>query len=123
MAAANGLPVNIIRYGLLLLIGLTVVAALQVMGIVLVLAMLIAPPATAQLITRRLSSMMAVAAFIGALSSFIGLYVAWHGDVSASASIVLTTTTFFAAALAITFIKSLIANNRNSPWWRQRPAQ
>ena len=54
MAAATGVPVAAMQYGLLALIGLTVVIALQVMGIVLVLAMLVAPPATAQLLTRRL---------------------------------------------------------------------
>lgn len=98
MAAASGLPVNAAQYGLLVLIAITVVIALQVMGIVLVLAMLVAPPATAQLLTRRLPAMMALGAAFGAGSAVVGLYAAWYADVSASASIVLTATVMFALA-------------------------
>jgi len=98
MAAASGLPVNAARYGLLILIAITVVIALQVMGIVLVLAMLVAPPATAQLLTRRLPAMMALGAVFGVVSAVVGLYAAWYADVSASASIVLTATALFALA-------------------------
>jgi ABC-type Mn2+/Zn2+ transport system permease subunit len=98
MAAASGVNVALMEYGLLVLIGLTVVIALQVMGIVLVLAMLVAPAGAAQLLTRRLPAMMATAAAIGVLSSVLGLYVAWHADASASAAIVLTATAAFVAA-------------------------
>jgi ABC-type Mn2+/Zn2+ transport system permease subunit len=95
MAAASGVPVAAMEYGLLILIGLAVVIALKVMGIVLVLAMLVAPAASAQLLTRRLSAMMLAASAIGAASSVIGLYVAWYLDASASAAVVLTATGFF----------------------------
>lgn len=98
MAAASGVPVGAVQYGLLLLIALTVVMALQVMGIVLVLAMLVAPAATAQLLTRRLPSMMGVGAAVGAVSAIVGLYTAWYADVSASAAIVLTAASMFALA-------------------------
>ena len=98
MAAASGLPVTALHYGLLMVIGLTVVIGLQVMGIVLVLAMLVAPPAAAQLLTRSLPAMMAAAAVIGALSALVGLYIAWYADVSASAAIVLTATGAFLLA-------------------------
>ncbi len=112
MAAASGVPVNAMQYGLLALIGLTVVIALQVMGIVLVLAMLVAPAATAQLLTRRLPPMMAVGALVGALSALGGLYIAWYADVSASAAIVLTATGFF-------FLAFLLAPNRGLLWQRR----
>jgi ABC-type Mn2+/Zn2+ transport system permease subunit len=98
MAAAAGLPVGATQYGLLVLVALTVVIGLQVMGIVLVLAMLVAPAATAQLVVRRLPAMMAVGALVGMASAFVGLYVAWYGDVSASAAIVLAATGFFLVA-------------------------
>jgi iron/zinc/copper transport system permease protein len=112
MAAATGVPVAAMQYGLLLLIGLTVVISLQVMGIVLVLAMLVAPAATAQLLTRRVPSMMAVGAVVGAASAVVGLYVAWYGDVSASASIVLTATGFFLAAFLFSPGRGLLWQNR-----------
>jgi ABC-type Mn2+/Zn2+ transport system permease subunit len=98
MAAAAGLPVAAFQYGLLALLALTTVIALQTVGVVLVVALLITPAATAQLLTRSLPAMMLAGAAIGALSSVVGLYVAWHADLSASASIVLTATGFFVLA-------------------------
>ena len=112
MAAASGVPVVAMQYGLLMLIGLTVVLALQVLGIVLVLAMLVAPAATAQLLTRRLPAMMAVGALVGATSAVVGLYIAWYADVSASAAIVLTATGFF-------FVAFLFAPGRGVLWQRR----
>lgn len=113
MAAASGVPVAAMQYGLLALIGLTVVIALQVMGIVLVLAMLVAPAATAQLLTRRLPAMMATGALVGALSALVGLYIAWYADVSASAAIVLTATAFFFLALLFAPARGLLWQRRS----------
>ena len=112
MAAASGVPVAAMQYGLLVLIGLTVVLALQVLGIVLVLAMLVAPAATAQLLTRRLPPMMALGALVGAVSAVCGLYIAWYADVAASAAIVLTATGFFVLAF-------LFAPGRGLLWQRR----
>ncbi len=112
MAAASGVPVAAMQYGLLALVGLTVVIALQVMGIVLVLAMLVAPAATAQLLTRRLPPMMAVGALVGILSALGGLYIAWYADVAASAAIVLNATGFFGLAF-------LFAPGRGLLWQRR----
>ncbi len=95
MAAASGLPVALIQYGLLALLALTTVIALQTVGVVLVVALLVTPAATAQLLVRSLPAIMLLGALIGAASSLIGLYVAWHADLSASASIVLTATALF----------------------------
>jgi ABC-type Mn2+/Zn2+ transport system permease subunit len=100
MAAASGLPVGPLQYGLLALLALTTVIALQTVGVVMVVALLVTPAATAQLLVRSLPAMMALGALIGAASSLIGLYVAWHADLSASASIVLTATVMFALAFA-----------------------
>jgi ABC-type Mn2+/Zn2+ transport system permease subunit len=112
MAAASGVPVAAMQYGLLVLIALTVVLALQVLGIVLVLAMLVAPAATAQLLTRRLPPMMALGALVGAVSAVCGLYIAWYADVAASAAIVLTATGFFLLAF-------LFAPGRGLLWQRR----
>jgi ABC-type Mn2+/Zn2+ transport system permease subunit len=101
MAAASGLPVDAVQFGLLAMLALTTVIAMQTVGVVLVVALLITPAATAQLLTRGLFPMMLVAASFGALSSLTGLYVAWHADVSASASIVLAATAMFALAFVL----------------------
>jgi len=98
MAAAAGLPVALMQYGLLALIALAVVTALKAIGIVLVIAMLVTPAATAQLLVQRLHLMMAVGAVVGALSSLTGLYLSYHADVAASAAVVLTATVFFLLA-------------------------
>ncbi len=115
MAAASGVPVAAMQYGLLALVGLTVVIALQVMGIVLVLAMLVAPAATAQLLTRRLPPMMAVGALVGILSALGGLYIAWYADVAASAAIVLNATGFFGLAFLFAPGRGLLWQRRFAP--------
>jgi len=112
MAAASGLPVAAIQYGLLALVGVTTVIGLQTVGIVLVVALLVTPAATAQLLTRRLPPMMAVGALVGVLSSLAGLYIAYYADVAASAAIVLTATGFFALAF-------LFAPERGLLWQRR----
>ncbi len=98
MAAASGLPVAAFQYGLLVLVALTVVIAIQTIGVILVVALLITPAATAQLLVRSLPAIMGLGAAIGTASSVIGLYLAWHADLSASASIVLTATALFVLA-------------------------
>lgn len=98
MAAAAGLPVAALQYGLLAMLALTTVIALQTVGIVLVVALLVTPAATAQLIARSLPAMMTLGAAIGATASLLGLYIAWYADLSASAAIVLAATGFFLAA-------------------------
>lgn len=101
MAAASGLPVDAVQFGLLAMLAMTTVIAMQTVGVVLVVALLVTPAATAQLLTRSLHFMMLVAAAIGATSSVAGLYIAWHADVSASASIVLSATAIFVVAFVL----------------------
>jgi ABC-type Mn2+/Zn2+ transport system permease subunit len=95
MAAAAGLPVAAIQYGLLGLVALTIVISLKAVGIVLVVAMLVTPAATAQLLVQRLHLIMAVGVGVGIVSSLVGLYLSYHADVSASAAVVLTATVLF----------------------------
>ncbi len=63
--------------------------------------MLVAPPAAAALVTRRLPAMMLVAAALAALSGPLGLLLSWHLDVAAGASIVLVAVALFLAVLAV----------------------
>ena len=71
------------------LLAVAVVVGFRVVGALLVLGLLIAPPAAAAMVTRRLPAMIAVSAAIAAVSGPLGLLVSWHLDVAASASIVL----------------------------------
>ena len=95
MAQATGLPVKQIHYLLMLLLSLVTVAALQTVGIVLVVAMLITPGATAYLLTHRLPVMLALSAFFGVCSSVLGVYFSYIHDTATGASIVLVASTLF----------------------------
>ncbi len=113
LAVVLRLPVTFLRYLLLVLIAVTIVISLQVVGIALVLAMLVTPAAAAQLLTRRLPVMMAVAALIGATSNMVGLYLSYYLDIAAGPAMVLVATSVFA-------IVFLFAPRRGMIWRRLR---
>jgi ABC-type Mn2+/Zn2+ transport system permease subunit len=98
LAVVLRLPATLLRYLLLVLIAVTVVISLQTVGIALLLAMLITPAATAQLLTRRLPSMMVTAALLGALANGMGLYISYYWNVASGPAMVLVATLFFALA-------------------------
>jgi manganese/iron transport system permease protein len=95
LAATLRLPLQALRNGMLVLIALTVVVSLQTVGVGLVAAMLVTPAATAQLLTRRLPTMMVTAAGIGAISSVVGLYASYYADIATGAAIVLAASIIF----------------------------
>jgi manganese/iron transport system permease protein len=105
-AGAAGLPVRRLDDLLLILIAVTIVVSLQAVGIVLVVAMITTPAATAQLLVKRFGQMIALAAVIGVASSIVGLYVSYALDIASGASIVLTETVAFLAALFFTSLRS-----------------
>src|SRR5699024_7501355 len=102
MAAAYGLKTRLIHYTIMVLLTMTTVASLQTVGVVLVVAMLITPAATAYLLTNRFWVMIIVASFIGAVSAVIGLYISFEHNLSSGAVIVLSSTVIF----ILTFIFS-----------------
>lgn len=95
LAVTLRLPARLLEYILLGLIAVTIVVALQTVGIALMVAMLVTPAATAYLITRRLHWMMFYAAVFAVLSGLIGLYFSYYLSVASGAAIVLTSTAFF----------------------------
>lgn len=95
MAAAYGLKVRMIHYGIMVLLTLVTVASLQTVGVILVVAMLITPAVTAYLLTNRLSTMICLAAFFGAVSSVIGLYISFLYNLPSGPIIVLVATAIF----------------------------
>ena len=111
-AGAAGLPVRRLDDLLLILIAVTIVVSLQAVGIVLVVAMITTPAATAQLLVTRFGQMIALAALIGVNSSLVGLYVSYALDIASGASIVLTETFAFLVALLITSIRKRVRANR-----------
>jgi manganese/iron transport system permease protein len=105
-AGAAGLPVRRLDDLLLILIAVTIVVSLQAVGIVLVVAMITTPAATAQLLVKRFGQMIALAAVIGVTASIVGLYVSYALDIASGASIVLTETFAFLVALLFTSMRS-----------------
>jgi manganese/iron transport system permease protein len=99
-AAASGLPVAALDYLLLALIAITIVVSLQAVGIILVVAMLVTPAATAQLLTRSFGRLLGVAVAIGLIAPIIGLYLSYWANAASGATIVLVETGVFLAALA-----------------------
>ena len=100
-AAALGLRVDLIQLVLLALLSVAVVIGFRVVGSLLVLGLLIAPPATAALVANRLPAMMALSAAIAAASAPLGLLLSWHLDIAAGASIVLVAVSAFAVVVAL----------------------
>jgi ABC-type Mn2+/Zn2+ transport system permease subunit len=111
LAATQRLPVERLRMLLLLLIALTIVVSLQTVGVGLVAAMLVTPGATAYLLTRRLPTMMMVAALIGAVASISGLYLSYYVNIASGAAVVLVATALFTAVF-------LFAPERGVVWRR-----
>ena len=97
-ARSIGLPVRVLHYGLLVLLALTIVASLKAVGIILVIAMLIGPGATAYLLTDSFERMLVIATAVALASAFIGTVVSFHIDGPTGAGIVLTQALIFAAA-------------------------
>ncbi|EMF45277.1 Manganese ABC transporter, inner membrane permease protein SitD [Planococcus halocryophilus Or1] len=95
MAEVYGLPVRLIHYFLMTLLTMVTVASLQTVGIILVVAMLITPAATAYLLTDRLSTMIFISASIGVSAAVIGLYFSFTYNLASGATIVLAATTLF----------------------------
>jgi manganese/iron transport system permease protein len=101
-ARAIGLPVRWLHYGLLALVSLTVVAALQAVGIILAIAFLIAPGAIAFLWVKRFGPMLAVAVAVGAGASVAGVYASFWLDSAPAPTIVLVMAGVFTASLLLT---------------------
>ena len=97
-ARAMGLGADRVRYGLLVLLSLTVVAGVQAVGVVLISALLITPAAAASLVTNSLPRMMVISAAIAVFSGVAGLYASYFFDVASGAAIVLACTACFGVA-------------------------
>lgn len=100
-AAASGLPVDRLDYLFLALIALAIVVSLQTVGIILVVAMLVTPAATAQLLTIRFQRLLGIALVIGIVAPIIGLYLSYWLDAASGATIVLVETALFGIALML----------------------
>ncbi|MDQ0347507.1 manganese/iron transport system permease protein [Ancylobacter vacuolatus] len=98
-ARVVGLRVGLLHYGLLCLISLAIVGALKAVGLILAIAMLIAPGAIAFLVTRTFGAMLAASLVIGVGASLLGVYLSFFLDSAPAPTIVLVMSVVFIAAL------------------------
>jgi manganese/iron transport system permease protein len=97
-AQAIGLPVRLLHYGLLAILSLAIVGALKAVGIIIAIAMLIAPGAIAFLLTNRFERMLLVAVAIAVTASLLGVYLSFFIDSAPAPTIVLLMSISFVAA-------------------------
>lgn len=97
-ARSIGINTGLLHYLLLSVLSLAAVAGLQTVGIILVVAMLITPGATAYLLTDRFDRMTFLAVLSSTISSFLGVYISYWSDIETGGSIVLVQTVIFLLA-------------------------
>lgn len=100
-ARVVGLPVRLLHYGLLALISLAIVGALKTAGLVLAIALLIAPGAIGFLLTRRLSRMLVIATVANMLAALVGVWASFHIDSAPGPTIVLCLAIMFIVAMMV----------------------
>lgn len=101
LAKSMGMNVNAYHYMLMILLTLVSVTAMQSVGTILIVALLITPAATAYLYANSLKVMLVMSSAIGALSSVLGLYLGYTFNVAAGSSIVLTSAAIFLISFVI----------------------
>jgi manganese/iron transport system permease protein len=99
-AMAMGLPVNAIHLGFMAAITLTIIASMQAVGVILVIALLVGPALTAYLLVKELHQMMIIGAIIGSIASVSGVYISFYiKHVPSGPAIVLVSSVLFIIAL------------------------
>lgn len=95
LATTLRLPVRFFDLLLLALLAVSIVVAIQTVGVALTLAILVTPPATAAFLTHRMHTMMLVAALLAIVAGVVGLYASYYFSIASGAAIVLTSTAIF----------------------------
>ena len=101
LAQAMGMPVRFYHYLLMILLTLVSVTAMQSVGTILIVAMLITPAATAYLYAKSLKTMIFLSSGLGALASLIGLFIGYTYNIAVGSTIVLTSALIFAISFLI----------------------
>ncbi|MBI9097490.1 MAG: metal ABC transporter permease [Spirochaetaceae bacterium] len=109
-ALAIGLSPTLIHFGFLILVASTTVIATQTVGVVMVLALLVTPAATASLLVKQLPRIMALSMGISIVAIIVGFYSSYYFDVPSGATIVIVLTAFFVIAFFYSKIKRSFKN-------------
>ena len=109
LATALGFAATLIHYGLMTLVSVTIVGAFDAVGSILVVALIAGPPATAYLMTDKLSHMLILSAIIGSVNAVSGYWVASLFDVSIAGTIATMTFLIFGLVFLVIPKRGLIA--------------
>ncbi len=105
VAQAAGVRAGFIDYALLVILALTIIVSVQLVGIVLVAALLVTPAAAAAQLTQRFVPMMALSCAFGIVSAIGGLYASYELHASSGATIVLLATLIFFGAMTLSAVR------------------
>ncbi|QGM81147.1 metal ABC transporter permease [Otariodibacter oris] len=105
-ARTIGLNVKLLHYGLLVLLALVIISAMQVVGVILVVAMLITPGITGYVLAKRFDYMLLIAICTSLFSGVVGVLMSFHFNVATGPSVVLLQAVCFIVAFAISKVKS-----------------
>jgi manganese/iron transport system permease protein len=111
-AKACGLPVSIMYCGLICAIALTIVASMQAVGVLLVMALLVGPPTIAYLLVKELHEMMILGTIIGSLSAILGIYISYPLNWPSGPTIVMVIFVFFLIALFFSPTQGILTESR-----------
>lgn len=100
-AKAAGLPVTFLRYLMLTILAVTIVAAMRLVGIILVSAFLVIPAATGQALARSMRGMVVISILSAMMSVVGGLWLSWLWSLPSGASVVLFSATLFFVAFLV----------------------
>jgi ABC-type Mn2+/Zn2+ transport system permease subunit len=107
-ASSLGLRPRLAHALMLVMIALSIVASFQAVGTLLVFGLLVAPPATASLLVRRVPLVMVTGALLGSVAVVVGLLISWHHDTAASATVSFTAVAIFFVVLAARELLALV---------------
>lgn len=119
VARTMGIPVQYLHYFIMLLLSFAVVASLQTVGVILVVAMLITPAATALLLFQRLQRVLVAAGFIGMIAAILGIVVAFWLDTPSGPAMALVATAIYVLTVVFSPRKGLVAK----AWYRRQRAE
>ncbi len=121
-AKACGLPVNLLYFGLICAITLTIVASMQTVGVLLVMSLLVGPAITSYLLVKELWQMMFLGALIGVASSITGIYCSYYFDLPSGAAIVMVIFAFFLLAFIFSPSQGILTEpklkNKIQSWFK-----
>ncbi len=113
-AQAIGLPIQVINVGFMAGITLTIIASMQAVGVILVIALLVGPALAAYLLVKELHQMMFVGAGLGVLASTVGVYISFYRNVPSGPAIVLVSSGMFLLALLLSPSQGILTRRRGA---------